>query len=115
DGSKVVALKGEKGDTKYVELGREKTDKIFTVLVEFGDQVDSRYGGTPGPLHNQIAEPDRSVDNSTDWLADYDRQHYEDLYFGTGEDTESLKKYYEKQSSGRYSVDGEVTDWVKVP
>ena len=25
---------------KYVELGREKTDKIFTILVEFGDQVD---------------------------------------------------------------------------
>ncbi|MBT2410730.1 immune inhibitor A [Streptomyces sp. ISL-12] len=115
DGSKVVALRGKKGDTKYVELGREKTDKIFTILVEFGDQIDSRYGGTPGPLHNQIAEPDRSVDNSTDWLADYDQQHYEDLYFGTGEDTESLKKYYEKQSSGRYSVDGEVTDWVKVP
>ncbi|GGT02706.1 immune inhibitor A domain-containing protein [Streptomyces griseoviridis] len=115
DGSKVVGLKGRKGDTKYVELGREKTDKIFTILVEFGDQVDSRYGGTPGPLHNQIAEPDRSVDNSTDWLADYDQQHYQDLYFGTGKGTESLKKYYEKQSSGRYSVDGEVTDWVKVP
>ena len=28
--------------------------------------------------------------------------------------TRSLKTYYEKQSSGRYSVDGEVTDWVKV-
>ena len=28
---------------------------------------------------------------------------------------ESLKTYYEKQSSGRYSVDGTVTDWVKVP
>ncbi|MEU4653833.1 immune inhibitor A domain-containing protein [Streptomyces sp. NPDC023723] len=115
DGSKVVALKGKKGGSKYVELGREKTDKIFTILVEFGDQTDSRYGGTPGPLHNQIAEPDRSVDNSTDWLADYNQQHYQDLYFGTGKDTESLKKYYEKQSSGRYSVDGEVTDWVKVP
>ncbi|GGL71909.1 protease [Streptomyces fumigatiscleroticus] len=115
DGSRVVGLKSKKGDTKYVELGREKTDKIFTILVEFGDQVDSRYGGTPGPLHNQIAEPDRSQDNSTDWLADYNQQHYQDLYFGTGKNTESLKKYYEKQSSGRYSVDGEVTDWVKVP
>jgi immune inhibitor A len=28
---------------------------------------------------------------------------------------ESVKTYYEKQSSGRYSVDGVVTDWVKVP
>ncbi|GAA2933291.1 immune inhibitor A domain-containing protein [Streptomyces mexicanus] len=115
DGSKVVGLKGKKGDTKYVELGREKTDKIFTILVEFGDQTDPKYGGTPGPLHNQIAEPDRAKDNSTDWQADYDQKHYQDLYFGTGKNTESLKKYYEKQSSGRYSVDGEVTDWVKVP
>jgi immune inhibitor A len=112
DGSKVVKLKGE---DKYVELGREKTDKIFTILVEFGDQIDSRYGGTPGPLHNQIAQPDRANDNSTAWQADYNRQHFQDLYFGTGKNTESLKKYYEKQSSGRYSVEGEVTDWVKVP
>ncbi|WP_338485217.1 immune inhibitor A domain-containing protein [Streptomyces sp. SCSIO 75703] len=121
DGSKVVQLKGngkgkgKKGDTKYVELGREKTDKIFTILVEFGDQVDSRYGGTPGPLHNEIAEPDRRKDNSTAWQADYNREHFEDLYFGTGKNTESVKKYYEKQSSGRYSVDGVVSDWVKVP
>ncbi len=114
DGSQVVELKSKKGDSKYVELGREKTDKIFTILVEFGDQI-SEFGGTPGPAHNQIAEPDREKDNSTAWQADYNQKHYQDLYFGTGKKTESLKKYYEKQSSGRYSVDGEVTDWVKVP
>ncbi|MGW0944359.1 immune inhibitor A domain-containing protein [Streptomyces sp. NPDC002623] len=115
DGSKVVQLDSRKGDSKYVELGREKTDKIFTILVEFGDQVDPRYGGTVGPLHNQIAAPDRTKDNSTAWQADYNQAHFQDLYFGTGKNTESLKKYYEKQSSGRYSVEGEVTDWVKVP
>ncbi|MFF3988933.1 immune inhibitor A domain-containing protein [Streptomyces sp. NPDC001797] len=115
DGSQVVQLKGDTGDSKYVELGREKTDRIFTILVEFGDQTDPRYGGTAGPLHNRIAAPDRTKDNSTAWQADYNQQHFQDLYFGTGKDTESLKKYYEKQSSGRYSVDGEVTDWVKVP
>ncbi|MGW6296510.1 immune inhibitor A domain-containing protein [Streptomyces sp. NPDC055058] len=114
-GSKVVGLKSKKGDTKYVELGREKTDKIFTILVEFGDQIDSRYGGTPGPLHNQIAEPDRKKDNSTAWQADYNRKHFEDLYFGEGKNTESVKTYFEKQSSGRYSVEGQVSDWVKVP
>ncbi|AJP02219.1 protease [Streptomyces cyaneogriseus subsp. noncyanogenus] len=115
EGSKVVQLKGGKGAGKYVELGREKTDRIFTILVEFGDRTDSRYGGGPGPLHNQIAAPDRAGDNSTAWQADYDREHYEDLYFGTGDGVESVKKYYEKQSSGRYSVEGEVSDWVKVP
>ena len=115
DGSQVVKLKSGKGKSKYVELGREKTDKIFTILVEFGDQSDPKYGGTPGPLHNTIAAPDRKQDNSTAWQQDYDQKHFQDLYFGTGKNTESLKKYYEKQSSGRYSVDGEVTDWVKVP
>lgn len=115
EGSKVVQLKSKKGDSKYVELGREKTDKIFTILVEFGDQIDSKYGGTPGPLHNQIAKPDRKKDNSTAWRADYNQKYFEDLYFGTGKNTESVKKYYEKQSSGRYSVEGEVSDWVKVP
>ncbi|WP_119288200.1 immune inhibitor A domain-containing protein [Streptomyces sp. YIM 130001] len=126
-GSNVVKL----DDGKYVELGREKTDKIFTILVEFGDKVDDetmydpdgpdgpeepvkKYGGEPGPLHNTIAEPDRKDDNSTDWQEDFDRQHFQDLYFSTDKKKESVKKYYEKQSSGRYSVDGEVSDWVKV-
>ncbi|MFC8242310.1 immune inhibitor A domain-containing protein [Streptomyces chartreusis] len=114
EGSQVVQLKSKKGDSKYVELGREKTDKIFTILVEFGDKV-SEFGGTPGPLHNQIAKPDPKKDNSTAWKADYNQKHFEDLYFGSGKKTESVKKYYEKQSSGRYSVEGEVSDWVKVP
>jgi immune inhibitor A len=115
DGSQVVRLKSKKGTSKYVELGRERTDRILTVLVEFGDRIDSGYGGTPGPLHNRIAKPDRSEDNTTAWKADYNQRHFQDLYFGTGKRTESLKKYYERQSSGRYSVEGEVSDWVKVP
>ncbi|OKI04456.1 protease [Streptomyces sp. CB02923] len=115
---------------KYVELAREKTDKIFTILVEFGDKVDDttmydpdgdgpkppvkKYGGKPGPAHNTIAQPDRRNDNSTAWQKDYNRQHFQDLYFSHDKKKESLAKYYEKQSSGRYSVDGEVSDWVKV-
>ncbi len=55
------------------------------------------------------------MDNSTAWQADYDQQHFEDLYFGHGKGVDSVKTYYEKQSSGRYSVEGEVSDWVKVP
>ena len=67
-----------------------------------------------GPLHNQIPEPDRSKDNSTIWQEDYSRQHYQDLYFSDDPTLDSVKNYYEKQSSGRYSVDGTVSDWVKV-
>ena len=48
------------------------------------------------------------------WQADYSADHYRQLYFGTNPGDESLKQYYEAQSSGRYSVDGEVTNWVKV-
>ncbi|GGP91361.1 protease [Streptomyces melanogenes] len=132
NGSEVVQL----ADKKYVELAREKTDKIFTILVEFGDKVDSttmfdpdgpagpkppvvKYGGTPGPLHNRIAKPDRAKNNSTAWQKDYNQKHFQDLYFGTGKNADgtqkqSLKTYYEKTSSGRYSVEGEVSDWVKV-
>ncbi|GHF45506.1 immune inhibitor A domain-containing protein [Streptomyces morookaense] len=120
------------GKGKYVELARQKTDKIFTILVDFGDKVDDttmydpdgpdgpkppvkKYGGTPGPAHNRIPEPDRAKDNSTAWQKDFDRQHYQDLYFSHDKNKESLAKYYEKQSSGRYSVDGVVSDWVRVP
>ena len=58
-----------------------------------------------GPLFNEIPQPDRAVDNSTDWFANYGKAYYEDLYFGNGSvtGTESMRQYYEKQSSGRYS------------
>jgi immune inhibitor A len=111
---------------QYVELAREQTDKIFVALVEFGNERHPDYPDqdtdpdTPGPIrfdgpvHNQIPAPDRTKDNTTVWQRDYARAHYQQLYFGKGAGVESLKTYYERQSSGRYSVDGMVTDWVKV-
>ncbi|MET8949665.1 immune inhibitor A domain-containing protein [Streptomyces sp. NPDC004393] len=107
--SKVVKL----SSGKYVELARERTDKIFTILAEFGTKT-SQYGGTAGPEHNRIAAPDRTKDNSTAWQSDYNRQHFQDLYFSADPKKNSLKQFYEKASSGRYSVDGQVQDWVKV-
>ena len=95
-----------------VEVAFERTDKIFTVLAEFGTQSAGRYGTDPGPLHNQIAQPNRSVDNSTIWTADFNRAHYEDLFNGSGE---SMKGFYEQLSSGQYSVTNTVSDWVQVP
>ncbi|MBT8225359.1 MAG: M6 family metalloprotease domain-containing protein [Dactylosporangium sp.] len=130
-GSKAVRGKGNAGGRtrvdQYVELSREKTDKIFVVLAEFGDERHADYpdqdtdpstlGPTvfDGPLHNQMPEPDRTLNNSTYWKADFSQEYFQNLYFGTGADVESLKTYYEKQSSGRYSVNGTVTEWVKVP
>lgn len=118
---------GAKKQSQYVEVEQERADKVFVILAEFGDKrhpdfpdqdTDPTVEGPTtfnGPLRNQIPEPDRATDNSTVWQEDYDRQHYEDLYFGEGKGVESVKTYYETQSSGRYTVDGTVSDWVKVP
>ena len=109
----------------YVELARETTDKIFVILAEFGNDRDPAYPDvdsdpdTPGPtvfdgpLHNQIPKPAKT-DNSTVWQKDSNQAFFQKMYFGTGYGVESLKTYYERQSSGRYSVDGTVSNWVKV-
>ena len=116
---------------KYIELVREKTDRVFVVIAEFGttrhtsfcDAVDTDPAppnpcafpsdGTPltyeGPEHNKIPQPNRKVDNSTLWQADYNAAHYNNMYFNR------MAKYFERQSSNRYSVAGEVNGWVKVP
>src|SRR3954447_3052893 len=119
-------------EAQYVELSREKTDRIFVVLAEFGNQRDRRFPDKDlepsiegpktfkGPRNNEIPAPDRTVDNSTVWQPDYDRAHFQELYFGKGSrpgsggETEPVRQYYERQSSGRYSISGTVTDWVKV-
>jgi immune inhibitor A len=111
-------------EDQYVELARDTTDRIFVVLAEFGNErhedypdedTDPKIPGPErfdGPLHNEIPEPDRTVDNTTIWQPDYSADHFRQLYFGdTGQ---SVRSYYEKQSSGRYSVEGTVTDWVQV-
>lgn len=107
---------GSKAKDQYVELSRETTDRVFVILAEFGDEASPYPAAenaqrTEGPLHNEIPKPHRKVDNSTVWNPDYSREYFENIYFG---DEESLRGYYETQSSGRYSVDGAVTDWVKV-
>jgi immune inhibitor A len=118
--------KNKSGKDQYVELARQTTDRVFVILAEFGNERHPSYPdqdtstATPGPvrfdgpLRNEIDAPDRSVDNSTVWQPDYNQAHFQEMYFGDGQGVESLKTYYEKQSSGRYSVSGTVTDWVKV-
>ena len=99
---------------QWVEYGLEDSDQILSFLIDFGDQVDARFpASTPGPVHNAIPQPDRSADNSTYWLPDFSREHYVDMFFDT--EGESLKTLYEEMSSGRYTVDGDVSDWVTVP
>lgn len=98
---------------QWAQYGLQSTDNILTFLIEFGDQVDPRFPGAPaGPLHNQIPEPDRTQDNTTYWVEDFDRDHFQEMFYGDGESMTSL---YTELSSGRYTVHGDTSDWVKVP
>ncbi|WP_084502720.1 immune inhibitor A domain-containing protein [Microbacterium indicum] len=106
--SKVV----EVSPGQWVEYGAEETSQLFTILVDFGDDIDDRFPETPaGPAHNEIPEPEED-DNSTYWLSDFSKQHYEDMFFG---EDDSFKSVYDEMSSGRFDVEGGVSDWVSLP
>ena len=100
-------------------------EKIFVVLTEFRSAEHSSYPDNPdpedlpegyqpstkfnGPRHNQIPKPRRRNDNSTLWQKSYNQKHFDNMYFNR------MRKFYEKASNGKYSIDGAVTEWVKVP
>ena len=109
---------------QFVQLEREGTDPVFVIIAEFGNARHSSFcdpgvacafppDGSAlrynGPLHNEIDEPNRAIDNSTLWQDDYNKAHYENMYFNR------MADYFEQQSSNRYSVAGDVNGWVKVP
>ena len=103
---------------QFAELAREGEDSIWTVLGEFGPNdhpAPVLYSGEPGPLHNEIPEPDRSVDNTTIWAPDFNRAYYEKLLFSEEPGAVSMRNFYLEESSNRYTVNGEITDWVEVP
>ena len=100
-------------EDKYFQTAVTGTGKLFTILAEFGDQGSGKLGTTPGPLHNEIAEPDPTVDNSTFWTEDFSPAYYDELFFAEGQ--ESFADFYSKQSNGAYTVAGEVSEWVQVP
>ncbi len=100
----------------YVELDRMGEDKIWTLLTEFGTTEHPSYlGGLPGPLHNQIPQPDRSVDNTTIWTSDFNKSYFENLLFSEAPGAISMRNFYIEQSSNRYAVNGVVEDWTQLP
>jgi immune inhibitor A len=89
---------------QYVELEREGEGAVWTVLGEFADYK-----------HNEmISEPDRSIDNTTIWAPDFSRDYYMDLLFNEAPSANSMRNFYIEQSSNRYTVYGDVTDWIGV-
>ncbi|RYU14090.1 M6 family metalloprotease domain-containing protein [Nocardioides iriomotensis] len=108
-GGSVVKL----GKDKAVEFfDNNKQARVLSILADFGDTTVGKYGGTAGPVHNAIPQPDRTQDNSTTWEPDFGKSYYETLFNGSGE---SMKSYYQQVSGGRYTVDNTVQGWTKVP
>jgi immune inhibitor A len=89
---------------QYVELAREGEGAIWTVLGEFKDFP-----------HNKIAQPDRSVNNTTIWVPDFTRDYFMSLLFNEAPGANSMRNFYIEQSSNRYTVHGDVTNWVPAP
>jgi immune inhibitor A len=111
--SKVVEI----SPREYVQYGVEETAQLFSILVDFGDEVDERYPDAPaGPSHNEIPEP-AVDDNSTYWEPDFSRDHFMEMFFTGLEDQggESFADVYDEMSSGRFDLQGDVSDWVTVP
>lgn len=87
--------------------GVQKQGKLLTLMVEYSDFT-----------HNQLTPED--TDN---YYSDYTPEHYEDMIFGdegefkgpNGEDLVSQKQFYEEQSGGTYTIEGNAYGWLQVP
>src|SRR4051812_47190951 len=103
DANGIVTLK----NGKPVRYKLQGTEYLTVALVDFSDVK-----------HGQIAEPDRTVDNSTYWSADVSSQHYADMLFSSGGASyglPSMRDYYLEISSGRFTWAGQVGSWASIP
>src|SRR3954471_588189 len=103
DANGIVTLK----NGKPVRYKLQGTEYLTVALVNFSDVQ-----------HDQIAQPDRTVDNSTYWTADTTPQHYADMLFSAGGASyglPSMRDYYLEISSGRFTWAGQVGNWATIP
>jgi immune inhibitor A len=89
---------------QYVQLAREGQGAVWTLLGEFADLK-----------HNTIPAPNRAVDNTTYWVPDFSRAFFNKLLYSQTPGDNSMANFYIEQSSNRYTVVGDATDWVGVP
>ncbi|WP_214745172.1 immune inhibitor A domain-containing protein [Exiguobacterium sp. s189] len=86
--------------------GSVREDKVLVLLVEYSDFK-----------HNNIIQEAGYM-----YSDNFSKEHYENYMFGdqpfelfNGEKVQTFKQYYEEQSGGSYTVDGEVSEWLTVP
>ncbi|WP_221568259.1 immune inhibitor A domain-containing protein [Alkalihalobacillus sp. TS-13] len=105
-GNKLGKAKKNKVDGVIEEEwnGGTRTDKVLALLIEYPDFPSSDI-----------------IPESTDmYYENYAKEHYTDMLFSddgyegpNGENLVSVKQYYEEQSGGSYSIEGEVAGWYK--
>jgi immune inhibitor A len=114
NGSEVVKM-GSGKNARWVEHEPTEKSQLLSFLVEFGEGGNPAFpDNTSGPLHNEIAPPAEN-DNSTYWEEDFSREHYMDMFFNQEKGGESFHNVYKEMSSGRFDLQGDVGDWVKLP
>jgi immune inhibitor A len=92
---------------RFVKHKLEDTEQLTVVLVDYSDRK-----------HNSIPQPDRAVDNSTYWISDFTPQHYRDMLFSAGGASygnPSMRDFYLELSSGKFTWQGQVSNWVTLP
>ncbi|HEU4965248.1 MAG TPA: immune inhibitor A domain-containing protein [Bacilli bacterium] len=107
NGKKKGHLKGTPDPVQETAFtGTPKSVNVLTLTVEYSDFP-----------HNNI-DPSET-DN---YYPDYTLDHYEDMIFGengvtgpNGENFVSQKQFYEEQSGGTFTVNGQAYGWLKVP
>jgi immune inhibitor A len=86
--------------------GGVRQDDILVVLIEYPDSPASNIG----------------KDDTDMYYDSYTKEHYKEMLFGdekgfykgpNGEKLVSVKKFYEEQSGGSYTIGGDVVGWYK--
>lgn len=100
---------------QFVEQEVNGAGIMWALAAEFGNEVNPDFGGSPGPRHNLIPQPNRSTNNTTIWQPDFNRAYYKSLLFSDSPGALSLRNYFVEQSSGDFAPEGDVSAWVRVP
>lgn len=101
--------------TSYAQTAHVGTDQVLALLVDLGsgDAGDATWNG---PVHGDLPAPDRRRDEvSVDVSAaagGTEPDRYDRLLFGADG---SLASYLDEQSGGRFTVEGDVHGWLRVP
>ncbi|WP_246092742.1 immune inhibitor A domain-containing protein [Terrilactibacillus laevilacticus] len=82
--------------------GNVRKDKVLILAIDFPDYEKSSI----------------TSDETDMFYENYTHEHFQDMIFGkngykgpNGENLISMKQYYEQQSGGSYTIDGEVAGW----